>query len=94
MLLKRKVLAKETIQLLLHGHSVKGFEGVERNENTKVDVKVDVNKIQNAMWCQSEPAVFCAHLSQSCYAVKLLPRMGPFLQKMLNGSNTKNNCVV
>ena len=34
------------------------------------------SKRQNAIWCQPESAMFCAHLSHFGYAVQLLPERG------------------
>ena len=34
------------------------------------------SKRQNAIWCQPESAMFCAHLSHFGYAVHLLPKRG------------------
>ena len=40
------------------------------------DVKSDLDVKENAIWCQPESAMFCAHLSHFGYAVQLLPGRG------------------
>ena len=68
--------------VIIHGHSVKGFEQVVRYENAnKTSGWILMPKRQNAIWCQPESAMFCAHLSHFgmlyiCY------EEGIFLQDM------------
>ena len=64
--------------VIIHGNSVKGIEGaVRRYENAnETSSWILTSKTQNAICCQPESAMLCAHLSHFGYAVQLLPKRG------------------
>ena len=70
------ILGKNAVTI--HRHSVKGIERVVCccNENANERSSDLTSKRQNAIWCQPESAMFCAHLSHFGYAVHLLPERG------------------
>ena len=81
----------ENQAVIIHGHSIKGIKQVvccyENANETSSDLDVEETKArsgvnqkrQNAIWCQPESAMFCAHLSHFGYAVQIkqLTTMAP-----------------
>ena len=61
--------------VIIHLHSVKGWNQslvVMRTRTRRRGIWMSTKR-RNAIWCQPESAMFCAHLSHFGYAVQLLP---------------------